>query len=278
MNEQNANANTEAASVPSDGHEPPADVPRDGYAPPADVPGDGYAIHQVVAGEDQSAPVPAFPPSAAWPPPPTTQLVSSAYAQPPRFLPLSRLALGLYILLGLQCVLQPAALFFSGKEATTVGLSIAILTLPLSFTGFVLLLVWTYRAYGNLASFGATQLASTPALAVAYHFIPILMFFKPFQIYAEIARASDPKNAGITRASRRKARSVPAILLWGVVYLIYKVILTFMLSSMGQGQTDPVAPKVVAMLTLTQILLTVLVVTAITRRQNEKVQLVSIRQ
>ena len=54
MNEQNANAGTEAPDVPRDGHEPPADVSRDGNAPTTDVPENGHAIHPVAAGEEDA--------------------------------------------------------------------------------------------------------------------------------------------------------------------------------------------------------------------------------
>ena len=62
----------------------------------------------------------------------------------------------------------------------------------------VLLLVWTHRANHNARALGASGLRFTPRAAVAWYFVPIAWFWKPYQAMREIwnasARPADWKN------------------------------------------------------------------------------------
>lgn len=53
---------------------------------------------------------------------------------------------------------------------------------------------WNWRAYRNLASFNAVALQHTAGWAAASYFVPILSYFRPYQIMREMWKASDPAH------------------------------------------------------------------------------------
>jgi Domain of unknown function (DUF4328) len=57
----------------------------------------------------------------------------------------------------------------------------------------VVFLVWVYGAYKNLRPLGAHP-ETSPGWAVGYFFIPIANLFRPFQIFQEMWRESDPET------------------------------------------------------------------------------------
>ncbi len=53
-------------------------------------------------------------------------------------------------------------------------------------------LLWVHRASKNLVSLGAHGQRFSPAWAVGWWFVPIMMLFRPYQVMAEIWRGSRP--------------------------------------------------------------------------------------
>lgn len=53
--------------------------------------------------------------------------------------------------------------------------------------------MWGYRAYANLAPLGARGLQYSPRWAVGAFFVPIMNLVRPYQIYTEVWKASDPQ-------------------------------------------------------------------------------------
>ncbi|MBS1560962.1 MAG: DUF4328 domain-containing protein [Bacteroidetes bacterium] len=51
---------------------------------------------------------------------------------------------------------------------------------------------WNWRAYHNLASFNVVALQHSARWAAASYFVPILSYFRPYQIMREMWMASDP--------------------------------------------------------------------------------------
>jgi hypothetical protein len=54
------------------------------------------------------------------------------------------------------------------------------------------LLIWIYGANANLRALGCPDVEFTPAWSVGWFFVPLLNFFKPYQVVREIWRGSDP--------------------------------------------------------------------------------------
>jgi hypothetical protein len=60
----------------------------------------------------------------------------------------------------------------------------------INVVAFVLSLIWIYRIHSNLRQFKVTGLCATPAWSVAWYFIPIANFFKPYEGMKEAWQAS----------------------------------------------------------------------------------------
>lgn len=68
---------------------------------------------------------------------------------------------------------------------------LAVVEIPLRLLSFILLLVWTYKAYTNLHSLKSRDLEYTPGWAVGWWFIPLANLVKPYQVMGELWNASD---------------------------------------------------------------------------------------
>src|SRR5579883_37701 len=144
--------------------------------------------------ELNSNPSNSQPSPPAWPPPPQTNDYQPVPASLlPAFLPIASIARWTLGLLWVGLVLNVAGVIV-GLIAIKYGntmLFLGILTALSALELLVLLaccvtfLIWVYRTYGNLRAFGATGLSSSPGWAVGYYFIPILWFYKPYQLMNE---------------------------------------------------------------------------------------------
>ena len=75
------------------------------------------------------------------------------------------------------------------------NLLVAVSWLAVAFPGSVVMVsVWVHRVYRNLAPLGHRPKTS-PAMAVAWFFIPIANLWKPFLVVREIWRATLPGSA-----------------------------------------------------------------------------------
>lgn len=53
--------------------------------------------------------------------------------------------------------------------------------------------VWVYRVNSNARALGAQGMRFSPRWAVGWFFVPIMNFFRPYQVVREVWKASDPK-------------------------------------------------------------------------------------
>jgi len=60
------------------------------------------------------------------------------------------------------------------------------------FATAIIFLRWTYLANKNARALGASDMQHSPGWSVAWYFIPILCFWKPYQALKEIFKASHP--------------------------------------------------------------------------------------
>src|SRR5436190_19302686 len=73
------------------------------------------------------------------------------------------------------------------------GFSLAFRLEPVTrLFAFIVYLIWSYRAFNNLAPLRARSLEFSPISAVAWCFVPFVNLIFPFQIMREIWQASDP--------------------------------------------------------------------------------------
>lgn len=80
-------------------------------------------------------------------------------------------------------------------------------------------LIWFRRAYENLPSFGARGLRFTPGWAIGSWFIPILNYFRPAQIAADIWKASHPTLSPGDPSGWRTRRASILVPVWFVLWV-----------------------------------------------------------
>lgn len=156
-----------------------------------------------------------------------------------------------------------------------------VLTSVSSLTAFVLLLVWLHRAYRNLHALGARQLSDSPGWAVGSFFIPLLNWYLPYRIVADIWIESDPRPSAPEQAGRRRARRALFVLIWWGAWLAANIIGSATGLMIGHLKTPQAFLDVAGYLILIRLLfavaflLTFFVVTIIQNRQDRKWELVS---
>ena len=183
----------------------------------------------------------------------------------------------LVVLLGVMSVRAPP----NERLAIFVVLGlVSILQNAAAMLGAVLFLMWIHHASKNAHSLGRDGLEYTPGWSVAWWFVPVLGLWKPYQVVAEIWRASDPTAAAANDAfdtSWRK-RNVSALLpVWWATYLLSGFIgfagLTLIVQSAAHrvvGVTIPAAVAFATSLVLSIACATLLdvMMRAIDRRQQ----------
>ena len=154
---------------------------------------------------------------------------------------------------------------------------IGVLQLTLIILTAIIFLLWTHRANENLSALGAKDLRFTPGWAVGNFFIPILNFFRPAQVMAEIWKASDPRDE--SGVEWKTATSLPIISWWWIAYIGSGIIaswagrIDFSTATLQQIMTSS---RLVALSDLASVvagILAILIVRDINERQEEKAKL-----
>jgi hypothetical protein len=141
-------------------------------------------------------------------------------------------------------------------------------------------LIWVYRAYKNLRPLGANP-DTTPGWAVGYFFVPILNLFRPFQVFQEMWRESDPET--VTASGIRpmhafiedSSKSLLVIFWWGL-WLLANIASWIALSWNRNAQilNDYIIASWINMasdlLTVIAAIACIIVIKKITDRQDEK--------
>jgi hypothetical protein len=145
----------------------------------------------------------------------------------------------------------------------------------------VVFLMWLYRAYANIVSFGVKDLENSPGWAVGSFFVPVFNLGGPLVIVQELWRASDPRARD---SWKEGSASVLAGFWWAcflsgiILGLIGDVIATRAVNFAAKGGPNPVLDisfgttlSVVArLLTISAGILVIFLIKAIMRRQTEK--------
>ena len=128
--------------------------------------------------------------------------------------------------------------------AEVPAIDVLTLLVRLSLTVIVLVtaiffLAWIYRAYKNLKALGATDLKFSPGWAIGGFFIPILNIVRPFQIVAEIWKASGVKRTSSVGTGWSDEGTPAFIAAWWGSWLISGFLQSFgVLMVLGAGKAD----------------------------------------
>ena len=232
------------------------------------VPGDHLQPGQTQPGQDGEV-------SPVWPPPPTIDPPPPPSALLPVFTPLTRLSWVVTVLLGASALLSVAELAAASLppvsfQQVTAGVDV-LQALLLLVTG-ICFLVWTYRLSRNTRAFGVAGLQFTPAWAVGYFFVPVVSLYRPYQIFREIWRASDPGPTPRSGLAWQNIRPPALLGFWWGSWLVST--LTDRLAA--QTPNDLGASVVGAAVSLVSAVLAVSVVRLYTARQEKTARLLSL--
>jgi hypothetical protein len=96
-----------------------------------------------------------------------------------------------------------------------------LLTLVCQLTAFVLFLVWLHRAYRNLYGLGVRSFGDSPAWAVGSFFIPLVNFYLPYRITADIWVNSRPGQD-----PTKRPKGTPLVLAWWIAWTLAAILST----------------------------------------------------
>jgi hypothetical protein len=160
----------------------------------------------------------------------------------------------------------------SDDRVTTTGL----LQAGAYIACIVAFLVWYGRAYRNLERLGSDGLRFGKRWAIAYWFIPIGNLFRPKQVMNDIWRGSDPELPAPAHHWQRNG--VPALLhWWWALWLLSSFVANGLARpSLNSAETVDEAVStatrfvVIDVIDVIPAVLGILVIRAITRRQEER--------
>ncbi len=158
------------------------------------------------------------------------------------------------------------------RQALVGALQLAVLVVTA-----ILFLVWIYRSHRNLTALGASGLKYSPKWAVGGWFIPIMNLWRPYQVTAEIAKASGPESSDPEGQAWQTASVSPLLKFWWALWIIGGVIGSILLRFAFQEPEDFEALRTRSVtfvvsdgIDIFAAILAILVVWYITNRQEEK--------
>ncbi|MDQ2800565.1 MAG: DUF4328 domain-containing protein, partial [Armatimonadota bacterium] len=179
--------------------------------------------------------------------------------------------------MGCYVIEMGTAPFHSIASRAVYGLAAVLDSLTSLGTG-VCFLIWTYRCYKNLQSFGTQGLRSTPGWAVGYFFVPLMNLYKPYGIFSELWRASNP-DVDSADPQQWKAVRPPALLgVWWLLWIVSNFVSAAANLPMNAGSNtsnpiDTVGVRVASsLISLLAAICALLVVRSLTARQDAKWQ------
>jgi hypothetical protein len=162
-----------------------------------------------------------------------------------------------------------------------ISMALAFLDLAVLVGTGIAFLMWFHRVRTNLPALGIADARWSPGWAVGWWFVPVMSMFRPYQVAAEIWRASDPAAT----PSDWRSRSVDPLLGWWWGLFVASTIggqISFRLwnqvdenSAAGFMQNLALIDAGTAAINFAGALLAIRVVREIDRRQAERSQLMA---
>ncbi len=144
----------------------------------------------------------------------------------------------------------------------------------------VAFLMWTHRASRNLQPLAAHGQRFSPSWAVGWWFVPIMFYFRPYQVMAEIWRGSTPHMLRGTAIDWKNGRVTALLPWWWGLWVVSSLIglvfgYSFGFSEAFSPDTVPSAAALqwdllTSAITICAGVLAILVVRRITGHQDEK--------
>ena len=134
-------------------------------------------------------------------------------------------------------------------------------------------LMWTHRVSRNLESLGARGQRFSPGWAVGWWFVPIMNFFRPYQVMAEMWRGSDPDMYGEAVDWRQGPGSALLVwwwLSWVASFFVLRLATPFSNADTVLSTTDLWWNLLAGALSICSGVLAVLVVRRITSRHEAR--------
>jgi hypothetical protein len=134
-------------------------------------------------------------------------------------------------------------------------------------------LMWLYRAYANVESFGVKGLENSPAWAVGSFFVPVFNLGGPLVIVQELWRASDPRVGDSWKAGSGSALAGFwwACFISGIILGPIGGLIAARRPNTVEGITCGITLYIVSrLLTISGGILAILLIKAIMSRQTEK--------
>ncbi len=163
---------------------------------------------------------------------------------------------------------SPLELADAGETVDAMSTLLIVLFIPT----VALFLMWIHRASRNLKSLGAHGQRFSPGWAVGWWFVPIMFFFRPYQVMAEIWRGSHAAEFLAWRDG-----TVSTLLPWWWALWVAGNIIGFAVAFSNSLGTDAMLSSAALRwellshpLTIGAGVLAILVVRRITRRQDEE--------
>ena len=163
-----------------------------------------------------------------------------------------------------------------------VGIGVdAWLDLTIFLGTAVAFLLWFHRVAANLPALGIRDARWSPGWAVAWWFVPVMSFFRPYQVATEIWQASDP---AATAAYWRTRPVKPLLNRWWGYFVASLVVewMAFCAWTRIDDETDALLDQGVslldgtaAVLKLVGAWLAIRVIAEIQHRQNNRARLVA---
>lgn len=158
------------------------------------------------------------------------------------------------------------------RQAVVGTLQLAALVVTI-----ILFLVWIYRSHRNLPALGASGLKYSPNWAVGGWFIPIMNLWRPYQVTAEIWKASDPDTSDPEGQAWQTTPVSPLLKFWWALWIIGGIIGSILLRFAFQEPEDLEAFRTRSItfvvsdgIDILAVILAILVVWYITSRQENK--------
>jgi hypothetical protein len=150
---------------------------------------------------------------------------------------------------------------------------VSSVTFPLRIGTVVVFLLWLYRAYANVVSFGVKGLENSPGWAVGSFFFPVFNLGGPLVIVQELWRASDPRarDSWKNRSASALAGCWWACFISGILLFLIGAVIAVRRPNTVAGITFGTTLCIVAeLLIISAGILVIFLIMAIMRRQTEK--------
>lgn len=142
----------------------------------------------------------------------------------------------------------------------------------------ILFCMWIHRAHRNLPSLGSSNLKYSPRWAVGGFFVPILSFWRPYQVTTEIWKASDPTTDINDGTAWQSSAASSIIASWWFLFVVSAFLgnILFRMSLQAETPSEILTASWVGLITdavdILAAILAILVVRNIDLRQEQKSQ------